>query len=95
MPRKCTAPKINIKIHQKIDIQDGDIEKGDMVEYLKPTNVFWRGIEKVHRIKKNKIVMINVVDERTHITFRHVRAIYKPTPGGSMKYKGLEWEKFK
>jgi len=79
MPPKCKAPTINAKIYQKIDIEPGDIEKGDIIDYRRPNNVFWQGCEKVHSIifKKRKLVVINAVGEHTHITFKHVRAIYK------------------
>lgn len=87
MPRKCTAPIIDPKIKQRLDIQIGDIEKGDKVDYVQPKNAFWRGIETVHSVKKNNIVAINVVGEHTHITFRHIRAIHK--------HNGTEWVKFK
>lgn len=86
-------PKEHFKATQRIDIEIGEINKGDMIDYIDPKNPLWRGYATVHTVKKMKMVLKDATDTHIHITFKHVRGIYKRNKDDTAWLKYKEWKK--
>lgn len=73
MGRKKDREKFAI---HSVGIKVEDLEPGMILEFIHPKYCSFN-VQRIHKIKGNKITMKNVVNEFTHITERNVRKIIK------------------
>lgn len=80
----CFEMKDQFKIYPTKGIEIEHIDVGDMVEFTCPST-HGRHFNKVIKIKKGRITVIDVVKEKTILGIKHIRMIYKDIDGKWVK----------